>query len=292
MLFSLAFDARIINGEHAWIKPCKFSISLSIYGLTLIWFSRFLTNHKSFFQKVCNAALAGTLVELSAIIMQVMRGTTSHFNRTTPFDHAVFWVTAAAIIPVAFGTVALFVMLLREKNLPPVIGLTLKWAVFLTVIGCIPGVMMILPDAVQDLITSAKQFDGHTVGFTEGGPGLPWIGWSTVAGDLRVAHFAGIHALQILPILGYLTIRFLGGFSTLRQELLIWDAGLTYFGCIALLTFQALSAESIVAPSAHTILLGSIILISSVASAAGTIYWPRLKIAQIPQPSVISSIAE
>jgi hypothetical protein len=273
-LVGLGTDARLINGEHGWIKPCKFSLSLTIYGLTLIWFSPFVTGHKKFFKVISVAALVGTIIELPAIMLQVVRGTTSHFNTATTFDQAMFLITVVAIMPAAFGVLSLLIMLLREKNLPPVIGLALRWGVFLTAIGLIPGVLMVLPDHMQDILTASKQFEGHTIGFPEGGPGLPILGWSTIAGDLRVAHFVGIHALQVLPIVGYAVAVLMPHLSTLRQKSLIWNAGATYLGCTGLLMWQALCAESVAAPSEQTVIYYSMLFAGSAMWATGTILLP------------------
>jgi len=271
----LAIDHRLINGELAWIKPCKFSISFFIYSISMIWFTTFLKTHARIFLIASTAAFLGAAIELAAIMLQVVRGTTSHFNTGTIFDHVIFIVVKAAIIPVALGVLVSFILLLREKNLPPVLDSALHWGAFLTLVGCVPAILMVMPDPLQDAITNYRQFHGHTIGFTEGGPGLPWLGWSTVAGDLRIAHFAGIHALQVLPLLGLWIITYLPGLSVSRQKALVWNAGFSYLSVILMLTGQALCAESVVNPSTITLCISAAIAATSALVAIITLIYPQ-----------------
>jgi hypothetical protein len=109
----------------------------------------------------------------------------------------------------------------------------------------------------------------HSVGVANGGPGLPVFGWSTVGGDLRVAHFVGLHALQVLPFLGWLMSRRKGVLALLTANerlALVWTAGLVYLGLILLLVWQALRGQSVVRPDAQTIAAAAALVAAAATS--------------------------
>lgn len=94
----------------------------------------------------------------------------------------------------------------------------------------------------------------HAVGVEDGGPGLPFVGWSTEGGDLCAPHFVGLHGMQALPLVGWLL-----GWPAIRRRLsgghrvvLVSLWGLGYLGLTLLLTWQALRGQSIIAPDGAT----------------------------------------
>lgn len=248
----LVTDHRYIAGELAWIKPFKFSLSLALYGGSLVFISQYLDARKFVLKATSYAALAGCIVELCAISFQSFRGEPSHFNLSTPIDAALWYIIKAAIMPVAFSIVAMLIMLLRQRTLPAVLGSAICWGALLAAVGFIPGFLMLLPEHLQHVFTN-RVVVGHTVGISAHVSVIPYLGWSTIVGDLRVAHFVGLHALQIMPLLGAFINSCFSKLSLTRRYILVSISGFTYFAVIMLLTWQALRGESIFSPGHQTI---------------------------------------
>jgi hypothetical protein len=85
-LVGVFVDHRVITGAPAWLKPAKFAISVSTYCFTFVWLLGFIENRPRLVRLAANVTVASFIVEMIVIIGQAGRGTTSHFNLTTPFD--------------------------------------------------------------------------------------------------------------------------------------------------------------------------------------------------------------
>ena len=104
----------------------------------------------------------------------------------------------------------------------------------------------------------------HTVGAPDGGPGLPGTGWSRAHGDLRVAHFLGLHGLQMLPMLALVFAR--RGWHEARRVRIVWAMSASYVVLFGLLLWQALRGQSVAAPDSTTfVALGTWALLTAAA---------------------------
>ena len=192
----LAVDSEQILGINRWIKPIKFSSSIAIYLFTLATFMYYLPG----FSKSKNIIKYGSILfmigEIVLIIMQPARGTTSHFNNSSSFDGIVYTAMGIMIFANMFLDIWLTVLyFLADIKLPNAVVWGMRLGLIVFILGSLEGGYM------------AQQI-GHSVGSSDGGAGLPFVNWSTVVGDLRVAHFFGLHAFQAIPLFS-LAISFL-----------------------------------------------------------------------------------
>jgi hypothetical protein len=285
-LVGVVVDPRIITGMPAWVKPAKFAISISIYSLTLLWLLHFLHGHHRLVRLLATSIAVGLCVEMLIIAGQVLRGTTSHFNYTTPLDGTLYTIMAVVIVSILLLSLGVAVLLLRQPMTDPVLAWSLRLGLLLALVGMAVAFLMTTAELQQALYRGLHLLQpsvfhlerlhptrphgivgGHSVGVLDGGPGLPFLGWSTTGGDLRIPHFVGLHALQVLILFGWLLGRPRFAALTVRRRVaLVWVFALAYLGLIGLLTWQAMRAQPLLAPDALTLQAGATLLVGTVLS--------------------------
>ena len=257
-LVGMVVDPRVITGAPAWLKPLKFAISTAVYSLTLAWMFTFFSDRPHVRRVVGWTTAIVFVLEVSIIDAQAWRGTTSHFNVSTTLDTALFSVMGIAILLQTLVSVAVAAALWRKRFTDPVLGWALRLGMTLTIIGALSGSLMTRPTEAQ--LAAAREggrmttAGAHTVGGVDGSPGVPVTGWSRDHGDLRIAHFIGLHAIQTLALVAIRLRRWRRPEAVRVQALLA--AAASYASLFFLLLWQALRGQSVVAPDGTA--LGSI----------------------------------
>lgn len=255
------FDARELGGVSVWEKPLKFFVSSAIFSFTFSWLSSFITKG-SRWVKVAGLFIAISLaVELVLITAMAALGTTSHFNVSTPTALVIWSLMATFISIVLFATLFLSITILLQKQQEFNLKLTLVLGSLNTAIGMGLAYLMTQPTATQ-LANYQGIAGAHAVGVSDGGPGLPFLGWSTVAGDLRVGHFFGLHSIQVAAILLAISLLLPIAF----RIPLIAVGNLTWLGFVGLVTWQSLRAEPFTSPSQLTLTgFGALLAVTAVS---------------------------
>jgi len=271
-LVGIVADPRAITGVPAWLKPAKFAISTAIYMLTLAWIFTYLSEWPRLRRLVGRATVGIFILEVAIIALQAWRGTTSHFNVSTPFNATLFAVMGSAIVVQTLMSVFVAVALWRQRFEDRALGWALRIGMVITIAGAALGGMMTRPTESQlAQIAETRQVSlvgAHTVGAPDGGPGLPGTGWSVEHGDLRVPHFIGLHALQVLPVIALLL--WWRRIDDARRARLTVVAGSSYATIFLILIWQALRGQALINPDALTLAT----LAVWAAVTAGLAVWP------------------
>jgi hypothetical protein len=241
-------DSRQLLGVSVWEKPIKFYISVAIFSFTYSWLSSFLTRGGRWVKLTGFVVSVSLAVEIVIILAMASLGETSHFNVSTPTAIAIWSIMATFISIVLFSTIFISLMIWFQKQQDFNLKLALALGSINTAVGMGLAYLMTWPTATQ-LANYQGIAGAHAVGVSDGGPGLPFLGWSTVAGDLRVGHFFGLHSIQVSAILLAISLMLPLAF---RIPLIV-VGNLAWLGFVGIVTWQSLRAEPFASPSALTL---------------------------------------
>ena len=198
-------DDRLFNGINVWVKSAKFFLSLGLHMLTLSFGLTLLPERirATWPTLVITGTMASmAILEMVYISFRAALGQASHFNTTSELASVLYSLMGMGAALMMVVTFMLGVRIIRHGS-TTLLSRTTGWS--------------FIAAALLTLI----------VGFTLGGMGSHWIGgdqsdasglpifgWSTTGGDLRAAHFAGLHIMQVVPLAALLGTR-----------LVVWAAG-------------------------------------------------------------------
>jgi hypothetical protein len=246
-------DSTVVNGVSVWDKPAKFALSFLAFGPALLWLFSHVESTK-LIRRGLGALGWSMVVEIALIFMQSVRGTTSHFNKSTVFDSAVYRGMSVGVSVFALAGVITGVVLARKKLGTNALALATKLAVIMMTAGALLGFAM--TRTMDGQVEGGDTIGSHTIGAADSGVGIPFLGWSTEFGDLRVAHFLGLHSLHVIPLTAltvmWLTRRRTVNLNDRGQRRVIAFAAVAYGGLVITTFVQALRSIPITSPDTRT----------------------------------------
>jgi hypothetical protein len=196
-LFFLAL-ARITTTQvynvNAWYKPFKFAFSTFTLVWAMAWYCNYLPSLNI---RIFNWSVILLLgFEIVYIAIMAGQGKTSHFNDSSPFYSAMFSIMAlaATIVTLYIAYIGWLFFINAFPDLPNYYVWSIRLGILIFVVFSFEGALM-----------GGRM--SHSVGLENDNSNLFIFGWSKIVGDLRVSHFIGMHALQVLPVLSYYLLK-------------------------------------------------------------------------------------
>lgn len=195
-------DDRQVLGVNTWIKPIKFLISTAIYVFTIAWAFQYVNavqKRQRSGRFVVIATVGASVVEMLIIGARAALAQQSHFNTGTLLDAFWYYVMAVGAV-ILVSTSAVTGRMIWQAG---ILDDARRWAwssglVLAGTFGAVTGMAM-------------GSRNDHAVGAAAEMRSLPFVGWSTTIGDLRIAHFLALHSMFVLPLVGAVAVRVLKG---------------------------------------------------------------------------------
>ena len=183
-----------VYGVNAWYKPFKFAFSTLTFVWAMAWYCYYLPEFNIQLFSWSIIVLLG--FEVIYIALQASKGQLSHYNSSTPFYSAMFSLMALAATLATLYTA--YVGFLFFRNSFPDLPNHYLWAIRLAII-----IFVIF--SFEGFAMGSRL--NHSIGALNDNSNWFIVGWSKTVGDLRVSHFIGMHALQILPLISFYILK-------------------------------------------------------------------------------------
>jgi hypothetical protein len=261
-LLAMPFDDRTILGESVWVKSFKFGFSFFTYCLSLAWLLAHMTRLRRTGWVFGTVFAVISAAEVGVIVAAAAMGTFSHFNAS---DDAFNQVVQGAFqfVPVMFlANVVIAVLVLFQRFGDRAVTAVIRWGLLLSSLGMFAAFFIVTVGGQGERTQVDANGNevplnaGHGVGDLDGN-GMFLTGWSTTGGDMRVAHFIGLHGIQVLIglaiLLGFLAARRVWlSDDRVRAAVVRWSAA-GYLGVFATAVWQAVRGQSFAAPDAASL---------------------------------------
>lgn len=189
-LMAWGIDERELRDVSIWAKPLKFMASIGLFALSTAWFIGLLPEthrHGRAIHTVVWTVIVAGGFEIVYITLQAALGQASHFNFSSPLHITMYSLMGAGAMAMTATQPLLAWQIARHAR----DDLPLAWRD-----GVVAGLVLtfVLGASAGGLLGSMQP---------PAGSGLPVVGWHP-SGDLRPAHFLGLHAQQLFPLVGAL----------------------------------------------------------------------------------------
>ena len=200
LLFSILFlilartTTTQVYGVNSWYKPFKFAFSTLTFAWAMAWYCYYLPDFNSKLFSWSIIILLG--FEIVYISIMASRGQLSHYNLSTPFFGVMFSLMAIAASLATLYTAYVGFLFFKHSftDLPNYYVWAIRLSIIIFVIFAFEGFAM-------------GSRLSHSIGALNDNSNWFILGWSRTVGDLRVSHFIGMHALQVLPLLSFFVLK-------------------------------------------------------------------------------------
>ncbi|MEV6373203.1 hypothetical protein [Micromonospora musae] len=295
LMFTLTFfsaaalfvDDRLLLGESVWVKPMKFGFAMGVYGLTLAWLLSKLHKGRRLGWWLGTIFAVAGLLDVGAVVLAAAHGTISHFNNNAePVAETVRTVFSFGVAPLLLITLVIAILVLIQRTGDRAMTSALRAGLGLAAASMVVALWLSNsagPRTVTDADGDPVSMNGgHGIGDPDGN-GMFLTNWSTTGGDLRVPHFVGLHAIQVLLLMTAILGVLATSHGWLRDERvrarLVRIAGFAYTGVFAALTWQAKRGIPVTQLDRQTLMVFAGVAVFTVVTAAAVVAGARRRAA-------------